>query len=192
MLREIKHSLMTVCRPTACCGRVWRFHHPIFNLAKKFQSSVQLRTKYIKSLCQALMKDYIRYAISLKSGKKNPDFGEIVYLMSFSARSQLNYNVLTIHTQGLKDIINPAKKFKILTKYFRKIMKSSERPGVSRGEYFVLLFLHELTLNHALRVITFGRVESNAHSPLPLGQFQMIYKSSIENGIFRIFSDIFF
>ena len=31
-------------------------------------------------------------------------------------------------------------------------MKSSVRPGVSRHEYFVLLFLYELTLNHALRV----------------------------------------
>ena len=34
-----------------------------------------------------------------------------------------------------------------------KILKRSERPGVSRHEFFVLLFLHELPLNHALRVI---------------------------------------
>ena len=29
-------------------------------------------------------------------------------------------------------------------------MKSSVRPGVSRHEYFVLLFLHELALSHAV------------------------------------------
>ena len=116
MLREIKRSLMTVRRPSACCGRVWRFHCPIFNLTKKSQSLVQSRTKCTESLCQALIKDYIRYAISPKSSRKIPDFSKIVYLMSFSVRSQPNYNVLTNHTQGLKDIINLAKKFQILAK----------------------------------------------------------------------------
>ena len=116
MLREIKRSLMTVRRPSACCGRVWRFHCPIFNLTKKSQSLVHSRTKCTESLCQALIKDYIRYAISPKSSGKIPDFGKIVYLMSFSVRSQPNYNVLTNHTQGLKDIINPAKKFQISAK----------------------------------------------------------------------------
>ena len=28
MLREIQRSLMTVCRPSACCGRVWKIQPP--------------------------------------------------------------------------------------------------------------------------------------------------------------------
>ena len=51
MLREIKRSLMTVRRPSACCGRVWRFHCPIFNLTKKSQSLVQSRTECTENLC---------------------------------------------------------------------------------------------------------------------------------------------
>ena len=59
-------------------------------------------------------------------------------------------NIVKIYK--LWKIVANTRKFKIFSKNSPKYIKRSERPGVSRHEYFVLLFLHELTLNHALRV----------------------------------------
>ena len=64
--------------------------------------------------------------------------------MRFSIHIFKPYKILKMYVSAIE--------IKLFSKKLPKFMKRSERPGFSRHEYFVLLFLHELMLNHALQV----------------------------------------
>ena len=66
----------------------------------------------------------------------------------------MRFVINILKTYKFSKIVANARKLKIFSKNTSKYIKRSERPGVFRHEYFVLLFVHELTLSHALRVMT--------------------------------------